>query len=314
MAEPRRFVHGVLACLALSVGCARSGPPESQGVDSALSCAGEPESACQGSGCCAAPEVPTQDFTLGGSVEMPTSRATVSAFLLDQLEVTAGRFRKFVDAYDAWHSQGNPKPGAGAHPLIAGSGWQPEWPAPESATALVAAVECGSEYQTYDGSDPELPMNCVSWFEAFLFCAWDARRLPTEAEWESAAVGGDEERLYPWGSEEPQPSLSVYDCTGDQSPPGECAPTDLLKVGSRPDGAGRFGHRDLAGSVWEWVLDWYASYPPASKDAANVETSTYRVIRGSGWYSSAEDLRSAIRYSVMPDTRRGEFGFRCAGN
>jgi formylglycine-generating enzyme required for sulfatase activity len=261
--------------------------------------------------------VPAQSFTLGGNVETPTSAATVSAFSLDELEVTVRRFQRFVDAYDGWRVAGNPTAGAGAHPLIPGSGWQPDWSAslPSTASDLVGdgagGVQCGAS-QTWGLGDPELPINCVSWYEAFALCIWEGKRLPTEAEWEDAATGGSEQRPFPWGATPPDASLAVYDCVADGSAPGDCASSDILAVGSRPAGAGRWGHRDLAGSVWEWVLDWYAAYPPFSNDSANLTAGTYRVIRGSGWYSSADDLRVAIRYSVAPSAQRGEFGFRCA--
>jgi formylglycine-generating enzyme len=260
--------------------------------------------------------VPAQSFTLGGDVASPTSAATVSAFSLDAHEVTVGRFQAFAAAYDAWRAAGNPKAGAGAHPLIPDSGWRDEWSASLAATAAdltgdAGGVRCGS-FATWDAADPELPINCVSWFDAFAFCAWAERRLPTEAEWEAAASGGDEGRPLPWGTSPPDATRAVYDCTGDGSAAGDCALSDILHVGSKPAGAGRWGHLDLAGSVWEWVLDWYAAYPPISNDSANLTAGSYRVIRSSGWYSNADDLRVAIRYSLDPTARRGEFGFRCA--
>ena len=72
------------------------------------------------------------------------------------------------------------------------------------------------------------------------------------------------------------------------------------------------GLDDVAGNVWEWVFDYYASYPASADDYANV-TGTYRTIRGSGWYSESADLRSPIRYNSLPQARRSDFGFRCAG-
>lgn len=271
--------------------------------------------ACQAESCCTSLAVPAQSFTLGGRVEEPTSAATVSAFSLDKYEVTVGRFQAFIKDYDAWRSAGNPVAGAGAHPLIADSGWHSDWSLPQTAAELEsqAGIQCSSLGQTVTAGSTELPINCVTWLEAYAFCIWDRARLPTEAEWEAAATGGDEGRPFPWGTSEPDRTRAAYDCVGDGSVAQDCAITDILDVGERPAGGGRWGHQDLAGNVWEWVLDFYRTYPPTAHDYANVTSVPYRSIRGSGWASEGVDLRSPIRYNSLPTARRSAFGFRCAG-
>lgn len=309
----RRFGLAWLCALACA-GCGADEPSDSiQPVRA--SCVALRGVECQGESCCASLAIPTQSFTLGGAVESPTAAATVSAFSLDKYEVTVGRFRTFIAEYDAWRAAGNPVADAGAHPLIANSGWSSDWEFSETAVELdsLAGVQCSPLNQTATAGRAERPINCVSWLEAFAFCIWDGRRLPTEAEWEAAATGGDEGRPFPWGREEPEPMRAAYDCTGDGSAAQDCTSSDILDVGSKPAGAGRWGHQDLAGNVWEWVLDWYRAYPPIARDYADVTTSDYRTIRGSGWASEAADLRSPIRYNSAPTARRSEFGFRCAG-
>ena len=116
-------------------------------------------------------------------------------------------------------------------------------------------------WTTAAGPSELLPINCVNWYEAFAFCAWDGGRLPTEAEWEYAARGGAREWKYPWGDEEPIEGQVT-----------ESRRPDLKPVGSAPSGSGGFGQRDLLGSVWEWTLDSAASdYPPTCGDCANLD-------------------------------------------
>src|SRR4029079_6989261 len=115
---------------------------------------------------------------------------------------------------------------------------------------------------------------CVSWYEAYAFCIWDGGRLATEAEWNYAAAGGDEQRVYPWSVPATSKTIdSTYAVYG-------VAP-DYGIVGSKPNGNGRWGHADLAGSLWEWTRDW-AHTPYASTSCTNCSNyvaSNMHVVR-----------------------------------
>jgi sulfatase modifying factor 1 len=263
------------------------------------------------------PTVSGGSFKRGTGINFP---ATVDTFALDKYEVTVGRFRKFVNAFT-----GPPANGAGAHPLIAGSGWNStDWNGAIEAnsTDLAKAVKCGT-YPTWNataGMNDGLPMNCVSWYEAFAFCAWDAGRLPTEAEWEYAAAGGSDERLYPWNNSpvptdatnSPAFAYASYGCMGDGSAFLNCTFADILAVGSKPMGVGRYGQMDLAGSVWEWALDWFATYKTTCNNCANLTDSGSRVVRSSDWGASSSDLIATGRLDVAPNGQYDIIGFRCA--
>src|SRR5262249_41927319 len=87
-------------------------------------------------------------------------------------------------------------------------------------------------------------------------------------------------------------------------------------VGSRSTASSaRWGHLDLAGNVWEWVLDWHAdSYPMPCDDCANLTASTYRVMRGGRFLGDAPSLRVGNRWIGIPPYRNADLGFRCARN
>jgi formylglycine-generating enzyme len=245
--------------------------------------------------------------------------ATVSDFRLDTYEVTVGRFRQFVGA--GLGTQASPPPiGAGAHPNLPGSGWNASWnpSLPPDRDALIAAITCDASNQTWTdtpGANESKPINCLSWFEAMAFCIWDGGYLPTEAEWNYAAAGGNQQRAFPWSS---PPSSTTIDCTYANYSPGgtRCVSSGTHRVGSTsPKGDARWGHADMAGNVWEWVLDWYtAAYPTPCDDCAHLATTSTRVTRGGGFGTgSGAYLRTAHRDAAFTSTDRfWALGVRCA--
>ena len=310
-------------------GSAGTGGNGASGGDSP-SCAGMAGTECRGGNCCTALPVAGGSFPMGrsssgtdacptgqtcGISEQPEHPVTVSGFSLDKYEVTVGRFRRFVDAYPS----SRPATGAGTHPQIAGTGWQSAWDAnlPADRATLVSNLKCDATYQTWTDAaagNEVLPVNCVSWYEAFAFCTWDGGRLPTEAEWEYAAAGGGENRLYPWGGAAPDSTLAVFNCCGDGACGSPCTFADILAVGSKAAGNGRVGQADLGGSMWEWVLDsydgsWYASAAATGTDIVNLTTSSSHGLRGG--YFGITNLRAAVRLGSL-FTRDYGFGPRCA--
>lgn len=250
--------------------------------------------------------------------------ATISNFRLDKYEVTVARFRAFVNAGMGTQTS-PPTAGAGAHAKIPGSGWDANWNTflAENPAALAAAMRCDATFETWTdmpGANENRPANCLTWYEAMAFCAWDGGYLPTEAEWNLAAAGGDEQRAYPWSI--PPASLLGLDsshasysddtgCVGDGMP--GCTRADLTMVGNKSAGDGRWGQSDLAGNVSEWMLDVYATtYVNPCTDCTVLSGASARVLRGGAFVTVAVGLRAAGRTARIPTARDTAVGVRCA--
>lgn len=311
--------------------CAQPGLTGCSFVPNSPSCPAVSTLKCHGESCCAAIAMPGGAYPMGRSLvtaasdyyaagssnELPEHTATIAPFALDKYEVTVGRFREFVNQYDRWR-QHHPSISEGRG--VASTGWGESWTAattdlPLNADALETAIACGSTVQTWTSSvvssEGEVyPMNCLSWYEALAFCIWDGGRLPTEAEWEYAAAGGAQNRLYPWGTSAPNAELANF--RGSNGTP-------RVEVGSKLDtgGVGYFGHTDLAGSVYEWVFDWYSDSFYATtgnpcENCANTLLGSTRALRGGGYSYDANELRASSRNGFVASHRDGLFGLRCA--
>ncbi|MCA9657576.1 MAG: SUMF1/EgtB/PvdO family nonheme iron enzyme, partial [Myxococcales bacterium] len=139
------------------------------------------------------------------------------------------------------------------------------------------------------------------WHQAESYCRAQGGRLPSEAEWEWAARGGDQHRSYAWGEDDPDPTL-VNACGRECSTPENLFDRRDGHRGTAPAGTyrrgrGRWYLEDLAGNVWEWTQ---------SGDADD------RVVRGGG-FSTVDDgeLRVGGRESIELRARRADVGFRC---
>ena len=150
----------------------------------------------------------------------------------------------------------------------------------------------------------EHPVRNVSWHDANDYCKAVSKRLPTEAEWEKSARGpnGNE---FPWGNEWHAENVN----SGGRA-------TQVLPVGSLPQGRSPYGAFDMAGNVLEWVEDWFEAYPGADYKSPRYGQQN-KVARGGSWggvghYVIPHYFRSAYRYNFPPNAGYNDVGFRCA--
>jgi sulfatase modifying factor 1 len=257
--------------------------------------------------CCASDEVAGGQFNRSNDKDYP---AQLQAFRLDRYEVTVGRFRAFVAGY----ALDKPLPEDGANPSVGpSSGWDAGWDdsLPRDQKELLAKIQCDQVYARWTaepGPNEDQPMNCASWYLGFAFCAWDGGRLPTEAEWNYAAAGGNEQRPYPWGTDEPDATHAVFGC------PSDVETCEIPRVGSTPAGQGKWGQMDLAGSMAEWTLDYYGTLPTSCGDrcAALKDSKLGRALRGGDFTRDAATLLTTYRVGIAPEDRQAYIGFRCA--
>ncbi len=264
--------------------------------------------------------VPRGYFIMGTAYreidQSPPHYVYLNAFYIDEHEVTVAQYEKF---YSAHHEQ-----------------------------RFKPKTDWGDETAHKYGMKPVIG---ITYEQATWYCEWAGKRLLTEAEWEKAARGtyfrSGEEDIFPWGSELPN-ELSNADAqkTGmlrAQYDIRKNIPKNIRRnmrknwtgyeglknaggiawangKGGQESGLWNPGNSpyqvfDMAGSVWEWVKDWYSPYyynHSSSEDPQGPPGGTWRVLRGGSWDNTEGQLEATYRLYKDPPYHYSTIGFRCA--
>jgi formylglycine-generating enzyme required for sulfatase activity len=218
------------------------------------------------------PEGPFEMGSEGGySDERPVHTVTLSAFWVDETEVTNGMYALCVQA------------GVCA--------------APRRKSSNLIDYYYGFEgYINY-------PVIFISWQDASNYCSWAGRRLPTEAQWEKAARGTDG-RIYPWGSVPPDAALVNFDHNIN-----DVTPVGAYPEGKSPYGAFDLAGNVMEWTADWYGEDYYTL--SSALNPQGPETGRHRVVRGGSWTGNATGVRSAHRFIQDPENPVFDLGFRC---
>ena len=241
--------------------------------------------------------IPAGEFEMGSndgesfSDEHPIHTVFVDAFYMDKYPVTNAQYKAFVDA-------------------------NPQWGKPKRVAKFFSPSYLDNYYlhhwywNNYPEGKDDHPVVHISWYAAMAYAEWLGKRLPTEAEWEKAARGGLVGQKYPWGD-----LIDIGKANYGKNI-GSTTPVEFYL-------ANGYDLYDMVGNVWEWCLDeygFYGNFPHrnllSEEDIISVTNNfkninTFRVLRGSSWVTTVQDVGISNRCPNHPRLTNPEIGFRC---
>jgi formylglycine-generating enzyme required for sulfatase activity len=261
------------------------------------------------------------DVELGQTgIETPVHTNFISGFWMDENEVTYGKWKEVYSwAITNGYTFDNAGSGKTNNHPVQTVNWYDcvKWcNARSQKEGLTPCYYIDPIYfNLYKTGDMDISNAWVNW-------SANGYRLPTDAEWEKAARGGRQRRLFPWGGDTIQHARANYNAATnlfgyDTSPTQGHHPDFQTEwpytspVGCFPGNG--YGLHDMAGNVFEWCWDWSAGYSASYQtDPRGPVSGTQRVVRGGSWNYYAFNARCAYRAGGDPDFEIEDRGFRCA--
>ncbi len=223
----------------------------------------------------------------GTAIEHPQHQVTLSDFYIGRYEVTNGQYAKFLNEKGTNKENGKT--------LL-------------SLNSDYCFIEKkGNTFKAKAGKENH-PAIAVTWYGAKAYAEWVGGRLPTEAEWEYAAKGGNKSKGYKYSGSDELKDVAWY-WENSLNPENEIySGKGTHEVGTKK--ANELGLKDMSGNAYEWCNDWYGSYTrDAQTNPQGASSGTRRVLRGGGWSAEATACRVSSRGSNMPSFDHS-IGFR----
>ena len=174
-------------------------------------------------------EVPDKQY-ISYYAERPISDISLRSFYIDKFEVTTAQYREFLedtgDGATRWDHADQPE-----------------------------GMNHATRYVTENLAGDVQPAVGINWYDAYAYCGWADKRLPSEAEWEYAARGSTY-RIYPWGDHGPHHDDIYFANYRPKAGADADGHRMTAPIGTYPDGVSPFGIMDMAGNAEEWVQDW----------------------------------------------------------
>lgn len=231
-------------------------------------------------------------------ISEPEHSISLSAYSISKYEITNELFAQFLNEYGSQFIKNGQYKGESMC-------WEEE----SFGGGNFGLEEVDGEWQVATNGFDNNPAIHITWFGAYEFCRYYGGRLPTEAQWEYAAIGAAESNNYTYSGSNTLSEVGWYGEYSLTPPFGETHPVGMKT-------ANEIGLHDMTGNAGEWCADWYATPYDTSQEAdpTGPQNGKYKVIRGGAWSDKEYDMNVKMRKGRAPEYHSDDVGFRIVFN